>query len=62
MALPSKIIELIEQIAENLDIWAKGWGKRLLKNRPRNLRQFRQSILAEFIYWDAIKARKNTSK
>jgi len=48
MALPSKTIELIEQIAENLDIWAKGWGKRLLKNRPRNLRQFRQSILAEF--------------
>ncbi len=26
MALPSKTIELIEQIAENLDIWAKGWG------------------------------------
>jgi len=48
MALPSKTIELIEQIAERLERWAKSWGKRLLKNRPHNLRQFRQSLLVEF--------------
>jgi hypothetical protein len=48
MVLPSKTIELIEQIAERLERWAKSWGKRLLKNRPHNLRQFRQSLLVEF--------------
>jgi len=48
MALPSKTIELIEQIAERLERWAKSWGKRLLKNKPHNLRQFRQSLLVEF--------------
>lgn len=48
MVLPSKTIELIEQIAKKLEKWAKNWGKRLLKNKPNNLRQFCQSFLAEF--------------
>ena len=48
MALPSKTIESLEQMAERLETWAKRWGKRLLKNRPHNLRQFRQSLLVEF--------------
>jgi hypothetical protein len=47
MALPSKTIELIEEIAEKLDRWAKGWGKQLLKDRPHNLSQLRESLLAD---------------
>lgn len=46
MALPPKTIELIERMAERLEMWAKVWGKQLLKNKPQNLRQFRSSLLA----------------
>lgn len=46
MALPPKIIELIERMAERLETWAKEWGKQLLKNKPQNLRQLRASLLA----------------
>lgn len=48
MALPSETIKLVRRIAKRLERWSKKWGKQLLKDRPQNLRQFRQSLLALF--------------
>lgn len=33
-------------MAKSLETWAKEWGKKLLKNKPQNLLQFRASLLA----------------
>jgi len=46
MALRYKTIKLMEDIAERLENWAKEWGEQLLKDRPDNLRQLRESVLA----------------
>lgn len=48
MALPPETVELTGRMAERLETWAKSWGKRLLKSKPHNLRQFRQFLLVEF--------------
>lgn len=46
MVLRYKTIKLMEEIAERLEKWAKEWGKRLLKDKPNNVRQIRESLLA----------------
>lgn len=45
MALHYKTIKLMEEIAERLENWAEEWRKQLLKDRPDNLRQLRESVL-----------------